>query len=126
MKPAVSPINLAETEIPSSFEENTFRSTETGRDRKIALTSLLFTASLVACAVTSLPRCLSLPALEASRLTATQPRTLITVTPAAGVETVNLSLSLSSASAVRVTQVSIKPDAPVAGGDRYVVQVVLK
>ena len=128
MKPTVSvPINLAETEIPNSFEEKTFRSAETRRDRKIALTSLLFTASLVACAITSLPRFLSLPALEASPwFTAPQPRTLITVTSAAGVETVNLSLSLSSASAVRVTQVSIQPIASMAGSDRYVVQVVLK
>ncbi len=137
MKPAVfAPIHLAETQISSSFEENTLRSAETKRDRKIFLTSLLFTASLVACAVTSLPRFLSLPALEASQwftVPEAQPhtKTLITVTPAAGVETVNLTLSLSSASSVRVAEVSIKPDAPLSGSDRsgsdrYTVQVLLK
>ena len=124
MKPAESvPINLAETQIPRS-------SADTGRDRKIVLTSLLLTGSLVAFVVTSLPQILSLPALEASPrfpapVTQPQTKTLITISPTADSKTVNLSFSLSSASDVRVDQVIVEP-ASWSERDRYTVQVVFQ
>ena len=140
MKPAAPPpIILAETRIPECFEENTAPATETGRDRKVLLTSLLFTASLVTFAITSLPQLLPLPALQASQqLIAPKvqphPKTLsITVSPAAGAETVQLSLSANAGASVPITQVNIEPSnnaqkisIALPESDRYSLQVSLQ
>jgi hypothetical protein len=160
MKPtALSPVVLAETQIPEGFEADTASAADTRRDRKVLLTSLLFTSSLVTFALTSLPQFISLPALATSPRFATplvQPHKnqpdlkglSITVSPAAGGETIHFSLSANSFSTA-VTQVSfesslksgavIQPGSavqsdsktvaialPVSDGDHYTLQVVLQ
>ncbi|MBD3883479.1 hypothetical protein IFO70_17055 [Phormidium tenue FACHB-886] len=74
------------------------------RECKLLLASLLFTGSLVAFVITSLPQILSLPTLDvdqqsanATRLNPSSAKTLsITVSPSADAETVHLSVSSES------------------------------
>jgi hypothetical protein len=142
MKPATSlPVALAETQIPESFAAETALSVDKRRDRKILLTSLLFTSSLVTFALTSLPQLISLPACEAGQRFAAplaQPHknqsdleTLkITVNPAA--ETVSLSVSSNSVSTAGIQshakKVAIALPMPEdkEEGDRYTLHIILQ
>ena len=144
MKPAApAPILLAETKIPENFEPESFEretvlSAQPGRDRKIWLTSLLFTTSLVTFAATSLPQILPLPMLQVSQqLIASRvqphPKTLsITVSPATEVETVNLSFSTNAGTSVPMalkiepSNTAQKISIALPESDRYNLQVSLQ
>ena len=139
MKPvSPAPILWAETKIPDSFEENTVLRSETGRDRKIWLTSLLFTSSLVTFVITSLPQLLPLPTLQASqRLIAPRvqphPKMLsIIVSPATEAETVKLSLSANAGASVPMalkiepSNTAQKISIALPESDRYNLQVSLQ